>query len=224
MPICFDLDGTLGSFGGGYALLRQALGALWSSEPDREELLACRGSMDWEIVDELHRARYGRPLEPQHYLAYEEACLARFEAAFPAHPPAHTSFEGILQGLHLLRDEGLPVALVSGNTPKVLAFKAARLGVADAVPRHGSLPRLSRTGALARALEGCGGPHLYLGDRPHDLQAALAAGMPFLAVGEGVPGHPFLPLDAPAEVVVAAVKGAIRRPGLAFPAGLPNPG
>lgn len=206
MPICFDLDGTLGTFGGGYALLRQALGALWTREPAPEELRACRGSMDWEIVDELHRGRFGGPVAPDQFLAYEAECLLRFEAAFPAEPRAHTPFPGLLEGLHRLRDEGLPVALVSGNTPKVLAFKAARLGVAAAVPRHGSLPHLSRAQALARALEGCPGPHLYLGDRPHDRDAARAAGLPFLAVGEGVPGGPSIPPDASAEDLVAAVK------------------
>jgi len=210
MPICFDLDGTLGSFGGGYALLRQALGALWDREPEVEELRACRGSMDWEIVDELHRARFGMPLDPARYFAYEEACLARFQVAFPPEPPVHTAFDGLLEGLHRLRLEGVPVALVSGNTPKVLEFKAARLGVDASVPKHGSLPHLSRAGALRRALEGCAGPHLYLGDRPHDLEAARQAGIPFLSVGDGIPDHPpFLPLNAPAEVVVKAVKGAV---------------
>jgi phosphoglycolate phosphatase-like HAD superfamily hydrolase len=210
MPICFDLDGTLGSFGGGYALLRQALGALWAGEPAVEELRACKGSMDWEIVDELHRARFGEPLDPALYFAYEEACLARFQAAFPTHPPAHTAFEGLLEGLHRLRDEGVPVALVSGNTPKVLAFKAARLGVDPAVPRHGSLPLLSRSGALQRALEGCAGPHLYLGDRPHDLEAARSAGLPFIAVGDAIPDfHPSLRVDSLAEEVLMVVKSVL---------------
>jgi phosphoglycolate phosphatase-like HAD superfamily hydrolase len=210
MPICFDLDGTLGSFGGGYALLRQALGAVWKGEPTVEELRACRGSMDWEIVDELHRARFGAPLETESYLSYEEACLQRFRRAFPPQPAAHTSFAGLLEGLHRLREEGLPVALVSGNTPRVLEFKAERLGVDPAIPRHASLPRLSRTGALQRALRGCDGPHLYLGDRPHDLEAARAAGIPFLAVGDAIPGFsPCLPVDAPAEVVVTMVKSAL---------------
>ena len=209
MPICFDLDGTLGSFGGGYALLRQALGELWSREPDREELMSCRGSMDWEIVDELHRARFGRALEPHHYLAYEEACLARFQAAFPAAPEVHTVFPGILEGLRRLHAQGLPVAVVSGNTPKVLAFKASRLGVPEGVPLHGSLPRLSRADALARARQDCQGPHLYLGDRPHDRDAAHAAGLAFLAVGDGVPECLQVPQDATAEDLVAAVKRAM---------------
>ncbi len=210
MPICFDLDGTLGSFGGGYALLRQALGAVWTAEPSLEELRACRGSMDWEIVDELHRARFGTPLETATYLYYEEACLQRFRRAFPSRPAAHTPFAGLVEGLHRLRDEGLPVALVSGNTPKVLAFKAERLGVDAAIPMHASLPRLSRADTLRSALECCAGPHLYLGDRPHDLEAARAAGLPFLAVGDALPGFsPCLAVDAPAERVVAAVRSVM---------------
>ena len=42
-----------------------------------------------------------------------------------------------------------------------------------------------------------------MGDRPHDLAAATAAGMPFLGVGDAVPGdHPLLAADAAAELVV----------------------
>lgn len=47
--VMIDLDGTLGSFGGGYVLLRQALGELWGQEPSAAELQACAGSTDWEI-------------------------------------------------------------------------------------------------------------------------------------------------------------------------------
>lgn len=38
MPLCFDLEGTLGTFGGGYVLLREALGELWGQPPGEAEL------------------------------------------------------------------------------------------------------------------------------------------------------------------------------------------
>ncbi len=207
MPLCFDLDGTLGSFGGGYLLLRQALGELWGGEPSAEQLQACKGSTDWEIVDELHRERFGSPLDLQGYEAYDRACLARFEATF--HPKGRSPIvhQGIVTGMTHLVDAGHCVWLVSGNTPRVLDFKARMLGVDIRVPRLGSLPHLDRVGLILRALEGCRGPHLYVGDRPHDRDAATQAGVPFLAVGEAVPGpHPILGAEAEAGALVGAVE------------------
>lgn len=212
MPLCFDLDGTLGTFGGGYALLREALGELWGTAPTREELQACAGSTDWEIVDELHRLRFGTGLPEAAYFGFEAACLARFEAAF--HPEARdpTRFEGILEGFHRLVDLGHRVWLVSGNTPRTLAFKADRLGIDPRVPRLGSLPGLTRAGLIRRALEGCAGPHLYVGDRPHDRDAAREAGVPFLAIGAAAQaGGWALEPDSGPEALVARVEALLRR-------------
>jgi phosphoglycolate phosphatase-like HAD superfamily hydrolase len=50
-----------------------------------------------------------------------------------------------------------------------------------------------------------------VGDRPHDLAAARAAGLPFLGVGDAVPGdHPCLPSDAAPDQVVASVASLLR--------------
>jgi phosphoglycolate phosphatase-like HAD superfamily hydrolase len=207
MPLCFDLDGTLGTFGGGYVLLREALGELWGAAPTREELRACAGSTDWEIVDELHRLRFGVGLGIEGYEAFESACLERFRTAFHPSVQDPVAFAGILEGLHRLVDRGHRVWLVSGNTPRTLAFKAERLGIDPRVPRLGSLPGLTRAGLILRALEGCPGPHLYVGDRPHDLDAAREAGVPFLGIGEAVEGeHPVLGTAAEAEALVGAVE------------------
>lgn len=187
MPICFDLDGTLGSFVGGYVLLRRALGELWGGEPSAEDLRACAGSTDWEIVEELHLARFGRPLSEDHYEAYQEGCLRRFTEAFPEAPAAHSAFPGLVGAVAELLVRGVPAAVVSGNAPRVLDFKLHRLGLPVSLPRIGSLPRMDRAALLARGLEGCRGPHLYVGDRGHDLEAARRTGVPFLGVGGLVP-------------------------------------
>ncbi len=211
MPLCFDLDGTLGSFGGGYQLLRQALGELWGQEPGVEELQACRGSTDWEIVDELHRQRFGRPLETSGYEAYDRACLARFEATFHPNGRSPIVHQGLVTGMTHLVEAGHRVWLVSGNPPRVLDFKARILGVDTRVPRLGSLPHLDRVGLIRKALLECPGPHLYVGDRPHDRDAAAQAGVPFLAVGAAVPGdHPMLSTEAEAEQLVGAVERLLR--------------
>jgi len=206
MPLCFDLDGTLGLFGGGYLLLREALGDIWGEQPSAAELARCSGSTDWEIVDQLHALRFGGPIPDPVYAAYDQACLARFRATFHPEGRRHTAFEGIIAGMARLADAGHRVWLVSGNAPSVLDFKAEVLGVDPRIPRLGSLPRLDRAALIRRALRGCPGPHLYVGDRPHDRLAAQIAGVPFLGVGALVPGdHPILDSGAEAEHLVQAV-------------------
>jgi phosphoglycolate phosphatase-like HAD superfamily hydrolase len=212
MPLCFDLDGTLGHFSSGFVLLREALGSLWEGgAPTPEELACCQGSTDWEIVDELHRGRFGTNLSESNYMAYERVCVARFREAFRPgglRPSAHA---GILEGMHRLAGSHA-VALVSGNAPALLDFKAEALGVASSIPRVGSLPRHGRADLLRRALEGGSGPHLYIGDRPHDLAAAKTAGVPFLAIGDAVPGnHPSVPAGADADLLVRSVEGLLRK-------------
>lgn len=211
MPLCFDLDGTLGSFGGGYVLLRQALGDLWGDEPTAEDLKACSGSTDWEIVDELHRKRLGQPLSEETYQVYDQACLRRFQHAFHPERRSPTIFRGLVAGMARLVDTGHRVWLVSGNAPSVLLFKADALGIDTRIPRLGSLPHLDRAGLIRKALAGCDGPHLYVGDRPHDREAAEAAGVPFLGVGAAVPGdHPVLSEEAEAEHLMEAVNAILR--------------
>ncbi len=210
MPLCFDLDGTLGHFSSGFVLLREALGELWGSAPSAEELGRCTGSTDWEIVDELHRMRFGTGLDEAGYEAYEAACVERFRTVFAPGGREAVAYAGILDALHRLAAHHR-VWVVSGNAPDLLAFKAEVLGIDPAIPRLGSLPRHDRTALLRRALQDCPGPHLYVGDRPHDLNAAQAAGLPFLGVGGAVPGaHPSLPIDADPEQVVQSVAALMR--------------
>ncbi len=210
MPLCFDLDGTLGQFGGGYLLLRGALGDLWGDPPSAADLANCHGSTDWEIVDQLHRMRFGAGIGESAYAAYDRACLARFAATFHPEGRQHTAFAGIIAGMARLADAGHRVWLVSGNTPSVLEFKAGKLGVDARIPRLGSLPHLDRTGLIRRALQEGPGPHLYVGDRPHDRLAAENAGVPFLGVGDRVAGaHPILDPGAGAEHLVRAVEALL---------------
>lgn len=211
MPLCFDLDGTLGSFGGGYLLLREALSELWGGPVDKSELEACQGSTDWEIVDELHHARFGKGLTEDAYAVFESACLAKFRAAFQPGGRAPIPHAGLIEGLSLLLERGHPIWLVSGNTPAVLRFKAEALKLDPRIPLLGSLPRHDRADLIRRALASGPAPHLYAGDRPHDRDAARSAGVPFLAVGEAAPGdHPVLASHAEAEALVMAVENLLR--------------
>jgi phosphoglycolate phosphatase-like HAD superfamily hydrolase len=211
MPLCFDLDGTLGLFSGGYLLLREALGEIWGELPSAEDLGRCQGSTDWEIVDQLHGMRFGTGLSEQGYAAYDRACLARFAATFHPQGRAHRVFPGLVAGMTRLVDAGHQVWLVSGNTPSVLAFKAKILGVDPRIPLLGSLPHLDRAGLIRQALREGPGPHLYVGDRPHDRLAAELVGVPFLGVGDRVPGdHPILTPEAEPDHLVRAVAALIR--------------
>jgi phosphoglycolate phosphatase-like HAD superfamily hydrolase len=207
--ICFDLDGTLGHFSSGFVLLREALGEIWGQAPTVDELRLCQGSTDWEIVDELHHMRFGKGLDEAGYSAYESACVARFRDAFTPGVREAVSFGGVLKGMHQLAATR-QVGIVSGNAPGLLLFKAEVLRIDPSIPRLGSLPRHDRKDLLKRALRDCPGPHLYVGDRPHDLAAALAVGLPFVGIGEAVPGsHRNLPADAEAEHLIAAVEAAL---------------
>ena len=213
MPICFDLDGTLGHFSSGFVLLREALGAIWGQAPSVDELRLCSGSTDWEIVDELHRMRFERSLDEAGYQAYEAACVARFRAVFKPGVQEAVGFQGMLKGMHLLAATR-QVWIVSGNAPDLLDFKAGVLGIDPSIPRLGSLPRHDRTALLRRALREGPAPHLYLGDRPHDLAAAQAAGLPFLGIGSAVPGtHVNLPEDVEADLLVSTIRSTL---GAAF--------
>jgi phosphoglycolate phosphatase-like HAD superfamily hydrolase len=213
MPICFDLDGTLGHFTGGFALLREALGELWGATPSEAELRACRGSTDWEIVDELHRMHRGGGMDEATYARFEARCLARFEATFHPEGRLPVAYAGIVSGVHALSALGHRVWVVSGNTPSTLAFKTRALGIAPHIPLLGSLPGHSRSDLIQRALKDCPGPHLYVGDRPHDRDAAREAGVPFLGIGEAVPGaHPVLSAEAEADHLVEAVMSLIKAP------------
>jgi phosphoglycolate phosphatase-like HAD superfamily hydrolase len=50
-----------------------------------------------------------------------------------------------------------------------------------------------------------------VGDRPHDLAAARAAGLPFLAIGTAVPGeHTSLEAEVEAEALVRTVEALLR--------------
>ncbi|MBI3130262.1 MAG: HAD family hydrolase [Acidobacteria bacterium] len=212
MPLCFDLDGTLGHFSGGYVLLREVLGELWGRVPTEAELRSCQGSTDWEIVDELHGGRFGRGLPMEGYQAFETACLLRFEREFAPGARSAVVYEGMVAGLNSLHRQGQPVALVSGNAPRVLTFKAQALGVDPGIPLWGSRPGHSRADLIRLALEGCAGPHLYAGDRPHDLHAAREMGLPFLGVGPCVPGdHPILEPEAHAHVLLSTVEQLLKR-------------
>ncbi len=213
MPLCFDLDGTLGSFGGGYELLRGALGELWGEAPLPAELHACRGSTDWEIVDELHRSRFGKGLSDLAYAAFEAACLLRFQATFHPRGKSHVAHQGIIDGLHQLVERGHAIWLVSGNVTPVLDFKATALNIDVRVLRLGSLPGCTRADLIRMALLDSPEPHLYVGDRPHDRQAALEAGVPFLGIGGAVPGdHPGLDAEAECRQLVEAVEQLVSKP------------
>mgnify|MGYP001342125689 CR=1 FL=1 len=211
MPLCFDLDGTLGSFSGGYLLLREALQAVWGWLPSEDDLRRCGGSTDWEIVDELHRQKFGTPLSADGYAAYDRACLERFQATFHPEGRRPAVHRGLVQGMTLLLEEGYDLWLVSGNTPRILAFKAMALGVDPRIRQLGSLPGYTRAQLIQLALDEAPPPHLYVGDRAHDHEAANAARVPFLGVGEAAPegGHPVLSPDSEAAELVAVVRAIL---------------
>ncbi|MDO8915490.1 MAG: HAD-IA family hydrolase [Coriobacteriia bacterium] len=170
--ILFDLDGTL---------------------IDTVELIrvsfrhATRTVLGYEVPDEITMAHVGRPLMQQfHEMAPEHAdeLLAEYRAFNMAHHDEMAkSYPGTIEALTELRSQGIPMGIVTSKGTAAATRGIELFGLrpffdvvvtADDVAVHKPDPYPLRfaAGLMGVELEYC----IYVGDSPHDMQAAIAAG------------------------------------------------
>lgn len=184
--VVFDLDGTLcDSIGTVIATAEASFRAHGLPDPDVGLL---RRAIGLPLADVLHRA--ARSPVPD-----LEALTDTYRGLYV--PIAHQTerlFPGMIAALSALRDAGFPLAVATGKSHSGALAACTRLGIVahvDAV--HGILPGTPgkpdpavlwrALGDLARAADHA----VVIGDSPHDLQMARAAGAEAWAVSWG--GH-----------------------------------
>lgn len=193
--VLFDLDGTL---------------------IDTVELIrisfrhATRTVLGYELPDEVTMANVGQPLAQQFRdMAPEHADeLLRVYRTFnhAHHDELAKAYPGTLETLAELRDRGYPMGIVTSKGEVAARMGIERFGLAefmsvvvtaDDVPKHkpDPFPLTFAAGLLGMEMGYC----VYLGDSPHDMQAALSANAVAVAALWGafareevlMPGPPF---------------------------------
>jgi pyrophosphatase PpaX len=197
--VLFDLDGTL---------------------IDTVELIrvsfryATRTVLGEELPDEITMANVGQPLArqfhdmaPQHA---EELLRVYREFNHVHHDELAKEYPGTQETLRELQRRRIPMGIVTskGTTAATMGIEHFDLGgfmsvvvTADDVPRHkpDPFPLEFAAGLLGVGIEYC----MYLGDSPHDMQAALSANAVAVAALWGafarddvlMPGPPFALAD-----------------------------
>lgn len=139
----------------------------------------------------------------------------RFEELAPP-DMSERLLSGVEQGIRMLAGEGLRLALLTGNVEPVAHGKMERCGIGATLARgaYGSDAE-ERSDLVPIALGRAGGPTgdwpaeetVVVGDTPHDIACARAAGTRVLAVATG----PFTPAELEgADAVVADFEEAVQ--------------
>jgi len=179
--VLFDLDGTLVDSGAMIlASFRHATRTVLAREIPDEQLLAYVGGM--RLTEQMHEIAPDR---------VDELVRTYREHNEPLHRELQ-AFDGMLDLLHTLHDEGRKLGLVTAKLRATveLAFAAVPLErylhvvvAADDTERHKPHPD-----PLQRALElldAASEGAVYVGDSPYDVRAAKAAGIAAIAVSWG---------------------------------------
>jgi phosphoglycolate phosphatase len=186
--LLFDFDHTLADFGRwvDWRAARAELEALYAGAGvDAAAIMRRRGSLS--LVDALHAA-----VRERHPPARAAAIQRRAFAVLERHERAGAPRAGLLPGaaasLRTAVEAGLALGIVSANAESAIRAALGRLGVEDRfgviVGRTLERPLKPAPDMHHAALRALGCPPaaaLAVGDSPHDMRAAEAAGI--LAVG-----------------------------------------
>jgi HAD superfamily hydrolase (TIGR01549 family) len=182
--IIFDLDGTLvDSLGTTFAAFNHALEALGAPRCTPREIMAHFGGGEIRIFEKLLGSR-----------AQAEKAVLIYQAYMIAHQGRVPLFEGVPELLQALRAAGMPLAIFTGRgsetTEVILAQHSLRERFVTVVcDDHVSQSKPSPEGLLLCLERMKIAPEraLFVGDHPHDLRAAHAAGaVPVAALWDGL--------------------------------------
>lgn len=153
--VIFDLDGTLVESSLDFAFLRQSLNC-----PDHLDLLAHVDSLD------DHAKAHANAFIEQHEL--DDAQHAKW-------------LPGALELVSAIADLGLPMAIVTRNSPEAARIKVSnnRIPIQRVLTRADAPAKPDPTALLMVAKDWQQSPEtiMYVGDYKYDLQAAINAGM-----------------------------------------------
>jgi len=169
--VIFDLDGTLAdTIPVAFDAFRAALAPFVHRRYSDEELRSFFGPSEDGIL---------RRIVPHDWAACLERYLLEYETRHDACP---APFPGIPLVLDLLRDQEVPVGLVTGKVSRAVTISLQRLGIADRfdVIEPGSPDGDVKAVALERIVKAWridGVRVAYVGDTPSDMIAAANAGL-----------------------------------------------
>lgn len=180
-PIIFDLDGTL-------------LQTHYHSCHAAHETLRALGLPD--VSDALVMRHIGEPADVfLRALAPDYPDLAAFEQQFDANERAALKqvgklFGGVPELLQQLRERGCPLAICSNGSREYVETALTVTGIRTFFSRlacAGEYP--DKAAAVAAILREWDSKYaIVVGDRVHDMDAAKANGLPFIAAGYGYGG------------------------------------
>jgi phosphoglycolate phosphatase-like HAD superfamily hydrolase len=175
----FDLDGTLtDTFAVCFTAFRETIRAVTGCSATDDEIYAHFGPSEEGMFQRWVPDRW-------------EECLRLYLAAYEReHRRTGRTFPGIETALGLLRERGIPLAVVTGKGPHSAAISLAQLGL---VPYFDCIETGSPEGSvkprgIQRVLAHWGVPSnrvAYLGDVPSDVEVSRAVGvLPLAAAWE----------------------------------------
>jgi len=192
VAVLFDIDGTLLITGGaGASSWRLAFDELYGVPADIGAFTDA-GMTDPEVGRRTFVAVLGREPERREFARLLERRLHYLHQTV-AESPEYRVLPGVDELLAELMDEGLMLGLVTGNVEAAAHIKLHRGrlnrffsfgGYGSDSPDRAELTRIAlRRASLVYGEEVLPGRALVVGDTPHDVQAAHAAGLACVGVG-----------------------------------------
>lgn len=193
----FDIDGTLlHAHGSGRAAFDAVL-AERHGLSNASEGVRYGGKTDPQIVDEIFRARFGRPATDAELAAFLEAYIPKLRALLAAN--GVVVIDGVLAALEALRGPGIALGIATGNVRvgAIEKLAAAKLlswfddTLTRTIGGYGcdSAVRAELVGhAIRRGRERAAGAIrevIVVGDTIHDISAARANNATVVAVATG---------------------------------------
>ena len=193
--LLFDIDGTLVRRAGPHHRLalvegvRQVMGIETTTDG-----IPVHGMLDTDILTQMMQ-RIG--FEDGRILSSLPAIIAVAEEVYEGSVPdiRMARCPGVEPLLERLKDQGIPLALVTGNVTRIGWKKLERAGLdeyfdfgafAEMAPTRGGLVKLAIEHARNKGLIGKTARIAHVGDAPQDIRAAQENNIPVIAVKTGV--------------------------------------